>query len=150
MPQIELILRQNVEALGHIGDVVKVSTGYARNFLIPRDLASPVTAESLQLIEREKVRLRKEEAARVAVLKTQAKKLSGISVTVSVKVGEEGQMFGSVTAADIAKALAGDGVQVDAKLIALEQPIKILGVTNVPVKLHPEVTAQIKVWVVEE
>ncbi len=147
---VELILRKDLETLGKIGDVVKVSPGFARNFLVPQGFGAPVSAESLQFIAREKARLKKEEAERVKALKAQAKKLSGISVTVSVKVGEEGQMFGSVTAADIAKAMAAEGVEVDPKQIHLDQPIKILGVANVSVKLHPDVSAPIKVWVVEE
>ena len=150
MANLELILQKDVESLGKIGDVVKVSPGYGRNFLIPKGLAAPVNSETLQFIEKERARLKKEEAVRVTALKAQAKKLSALSVTVSVKVGEEGQMFGSVTAADIAKAIEAEGVEIDPKAIVLDQPIKILGVANVGVKLHPEVTAQIKVWVVEE
>ena len=147
---MELMLRKDVETLGKVGDVVKVSSGYARNFLLAKGFGAPVTAETLQWIERERARLRKEETERVAGLKAQAKKLEQVSVTVSVKVGEEGQMFGSVTAAEIAKALSAEGVEIDPKQIVLEQPIKILGVANVPVKLHPQVTTRIKVWVVEE
>lgn len=150
MANLELILKQNVPNLGKVGDVVKVSPGFARNFLVPRGMASPVTPESLQFIEKEKARLRKEEEERLKALKAQAKKLSSVSVTISVKVGDEGQMFGSVSPQDIAKALATEGVDVDPKQIVLEQPIKILGVANVGIKLHPDVSAQIKVWVVEE
>ena len=148
--QIELILRKDVETLGKVGDVVKVTPGYARNFLLPQGLAAQVTPEALQWIEAEKARLRKEEAGRIQSLKAQAKKLEGVSATVSVKVGEDGQMFGSVTALDIAKALAAEGVEVDPKKIHIEQPIRILGVANVPIKLHPDVTARVKIWVVEE
>ena len=148
--QIELILRKDVETLGKVGDVVKVSTGYARNFLLPQKLAAQVTPEAMQWIETEKARLRKEEAGRISGLKAQAKKLESVSATVSVKVGEDGQLFGSVSAADIAKALSAEGVEVDPKQIHIEHPIKILGVANVPIKLHPDVTARVKIWVVEE
>lgn len=147
---VELILRKDLDTLGKIGDVVKVSPGFARNFLVPQGFGAPVSAEALQFIAREKARLKKEEAERVKALKAKARKLSGISVTVAVKVGEEGQMFGSVTAADIALGLAAEGVEVDPKQIHLDQPIRILGVANVSVKLHPDVSAPIKVWVVEE
>ena len=148
--QMELILRQDVPPLGKVGDVVKVSTGYARNYLLPRGLGAQVTADALQWIEREKARLRKEEADRIGVLKARAKKLEQVSATVSVKVGEEGQMYGSVGAAEIVKALAAEGVEVDPKQIVLNQPIKILGVADVSVRLHADVLAKIKVWVVEE
>lgn len=147
---VELILRHDVPALGKVGDVVKVSAGYARNFLLPKGLGARVTAEALQWIEREKTRLKKAEAERLAALRARARKLENVSATVSVKVSETGQLYGSVTAADIAKALAAEGVEIDEGQIVLESPIKILGVADVHVRLHPQVTAKIKVWVVEE
>ncbi len=147
---IELILRKDVDTLGKVGDVVKVAPGFARNYLLPQGLAAQVTPEALQWIEAEKTRLRKEEAGRITALKSQARKLEGVSATVSVKVGEDGQLFGSVTAADIVKALSAEGVEVDVRQVHIEQPIKILGVANVPIKLHPDVTARVKIWVVEE
>ena len=148
--RVELILRKDVEALGKVGDVVTVAHGYARIYLIPGGFGAAVTPEALQGVACERTRLVKEEAERLAALKAQARKLESVSVTLAVKVGEEGQLYGSVTGQDIAKALAAEGVTVDPKQIVLDQPIKILGVANVSVRLHPDVAARIKVWVVEE
>lgn len=146
----EVLLMADVEDLGSEGDVVKVADGYARNCLFPGKLAAPVT-------EATRRRLAKIQENRVAELKDQLAAanerkagLENVSVTIPVKVGEGEKMYGSVHAADIIKALEEQGVILDKNELALEEPIKDLGVFDVPVKIHPEVEAQIKVWIVEE
>lgn len=147
---MQVILKSDVKGLGKAFDVVKVKDGYGRNWLFPQQLAIPATANNLRLIDAEKRR----QASRLAKLKTEAevlaKKLEGISLTVSVRVKEGDQLYGSVTAADIAAKLATTGVDLDRGKIDLEEPIKALGVYTVPVKLHPEVESRIKVWVVKQ
>jgi large subunit ribosomal protein L9 len=147
---MKVILTQDVPSLGALGDVVTVKSGYARNFLIPKGAAVEFTAQGVKAIEEKKkknaalLQKKKEEASALAG------KLANASCTVAVKVIEEDRLFGSVTAEMIQKALEADGITVDKKDIALEEPIKKLGVYQVPLKLHPEVTASCKVWVVKE
>ena len=147
---MEVILRANVDQLGKVGEVVKVASGYARNYLIPKDLAYPASAGNLKRIESEKkhanllAKQEKEAAEKVAA------SLAEVSLTFQVKVGEEDKLYGSVTSSDIATEAARQGHDIDKRKIQLEEPIKTLGVFSVPVKLHPEVTAEIKVWVVKE
>jgi len=147
---MHIVLREDVEKLGRRGEVIKVADGYARNFLLPKGKALPATEGNLKTIEREKRRYlvirakEKEEAEQVA------RRLSGVSCTVVRKVGENETLYGSVTAADIAECLEKDGVVIDKRRIQLDDPIKSLGIYNVPVRLHPEVQAEVKVWVVKE
>lgn len=147
---IELILIENVKGLGVEGEVVRVAEGYARNYLLPRKLAAPVTEATRRYLEKKR-REREEEQARVlARAREQAAAIEKVSCTLPVKTGEEGKLFGSVTAADIAEALAAQGIEVDRRQIELAEPIRELGVFSVPLRLHPEVNATLKVWVVEE
>ena len=147
---MEVILRDHVENLGKRGEIVKVADGYARNFLLPRKLALPATDANRKWVERERkiaeVRDQEERGAAEAI----ATRLSALDLTISRKVGENDQLYGSVTNADIAELLAKKGFEIDRRKILLPDPIKALGESTVPVKLHRDVTAQIKVTVAKE
>ena len=145
-----VILRENVENLGHIGDVVKVSDGYARNFLLPRNLVVVAEAKSVAAIEHQKKLLEKKRLAQQAVAREVAQKLEQITCTISRKVGEHDKLFGSVSASDIAAALKTAGYSVEKRSISLNSPIRTLGLHTVTVKLEAEVSASLKVQVSKE
>lgn len=147
---MEVILRQAVEKLGHTGDVVNVSNGYARNYLLPRGVAYVATEGNKRRIEQERQRLEAAEESRRAGARELAEKLEQVSLTFSARVGEEGKLFGSVTSADIAAQLAAQGLAVEKRQIDLHEPIKALGVYRVPVRLHADVHPEIKVWVIKQ
>jgi large subunit ribosomal protein L9 len=147
---MEVILRQAVEKLGHPGDIVKVSPGYARNFLLPRGYAYEATPGNKKRIEQERQRLEAAEDARRASAQEYAGKLEQVSLTFSARVGEEGKLFGSVTSADIAQQLSEQGYEVEKRQIDLKEPIKALGVYRVPIRLHADVHPEIKVWVIKQ
>lgn len=147
---MEVILREDVDKLGRRGDVVKVAEGYGRNFLLPRGLAMPVTDANRAMIAKEKkaveLRLAKEKAEWQAV----AEKINGVRFIAPRKVGENDVLYGSVTSGDIAEFLKGKGVEIDKRKVQLDEPIKKLGEQLVAVKLHPEVSATLKVLVTKE
>ena len=145
---IEVILREHVEHLGNRGEVVKVASGYARNFLLPRKLALVVTAENKKQIERERAVAEAREAGERKDAETLAHKLTGVEIAIARRVGENQVLFGSVTASDIAEALAALQFTVDRRKIQLADPIKTLGEHTVPVKLFRDVTSQLTVKVV--
>jgi large subunit ribosomal protein L9 len=145
---IEVILKEHVEHLGRRGEIVKVADGYARNFLFPRKLALAVTAENKKQIERERARAEARDAEEQMTAQALATRIEAIEVSIGRRVGENDTLYGSVTSADIADALSGRGLPVDRRRIQLAEPLKALGDHTVPVKLHREVTAQIKVKVV--
>ncbi len=145
-----VILRENVENLGTIGDVVKVSDGYARNFLLPRKLVVAADEHNIAYIEHHKKALEKKRLAQSAASRELAKKLGDFSCTLARKVGEGDKLFGSVTSSDIVDALKKAGYEVEKRAIQLEGGIKTLGVHPVTVKLQHDVTATLKVWVVKE
>ena len=147
---MEIILRQAVEKLGHPGDVVTVTNGYARNFLLPRGFAFEATPGNLKRIAAERSRLEAAENERRDGASDLAKKLEEVQLTFSARVGEEGKLFGSVTSADIAEQLAAQGFNIEKRLIDLHDPIKALGVYRVPVKLHADVKPEIRVWVIKQ
>ena len=147
---MEVILRQAVEKLGHPGDVVKVSSGYARNFLIPRGIAVIATPGNKKQIEQQRQRLEAAEDARRASAQEMAGTIEQISLTFSTRVGEEGKLFGSVTASDIVQQLEALGHRIEKRQIDLHEPIKALGVYRVPVRLHADVKPEIKVWVIKQ
>ncbi|HJQ19006.1 MAG TPA: 50S ribosomal protein L9 [Gemmatimonadaceae bacterium] len=147
---MEVILRQAVENLGKPGDVVKVSNGYARNFLLPRGVAFEATPGNLKRIAQEKERLEAAENERRGAAQSLAEKLEQVSLTFSARVGEEGKLFGSVTTADIAHQLEQQGFQIEKRQIDLHEPLKTLGVFRVPVRLHADVKPEIKVWVIKQ
>jgi large subunit ribosomal protein L9 len=147
---MEVILREDIERLGNRGEVVKVAAGYARNFLLPKKLAVQATESNKKIVEQERqAHLRKE-----VKLKTEAEDLSkllgGVTVTIAQKAGENDQLFGSVTAKDVAEALDKQNFTIDRRKIVLEEPIKQLGEHKVNVRLHKEVTTAITVNVVRE
>jgi large subunit ribosomal protein L9 len=146
---MEVILREAIEKLGHPGDVVKVSPGFARNYLLPRGIAYEATPGNLKRIAQEKERLEAAENSRREAAQALAATLEPISLTFSARVGEEGKLFGSVTSADIAHQLEAQGVHIEKRMIDLHDPIRALGVYKVPVKLHADVKAEIKVWVIK-
>ncbi|MFL5579159.1 MAG: 50S ribosomal protein L9 [Gemmatimonadaceae bacterium] len=147
---MEVILRQAIDKLGHTGDIVKVSPGYARNFLLPRGLAYEATPGNRKRIEQERVRLEAAETERRGGAEAIAKRLEEVSLTFSARVGEEGKLFGSVTAADIAQQLAQQGFEIEKRMVDLHDPIRALGVYRVPVRLHADVKPEIKVWVIKQ
>jgi large subunit ribosomal protein L9 len=147
---MEVILRQAVENLGNPGDVVKVSNGYARNFLLPRGIAYEATPGNLKRIAQEKERLQAAENERRSAAQSLAERLEQVSLTFSARVGEEGKLFGSVTGADIAHQLEAQGFTIEKRQIDLHEPIRTLGVFRVPVRLHADVKPEVKVWVIKQ
>ena len=147
---MEVILRQAVDNLGHPGDVVDVSNGYARNYLLPRGVAFLATEGNKKRIAQEKARLEAAEGERRNTAQQLADKLAEVSITFAARVGEEGKLFGSVTAGDIAQQLDAQGYHVDRRMIDLHEPIKALGVYRVPLRLHADVRPEIKVWVIKQ
>ena len=147
---MEVILREHVDNLGRRGEVVKVADGYARNFLLPRKLALVATEGNRKQIERERLKLDAKEAEEKQGADAVAARMANIDVTIARKVGETEALYGSVTGSDIAEALAAKGVEVDRRKIQLADPIKKIGDFDVPIKLHREVTAIVKVHVVAE
>lgn len=146
---MQVILKTYVDKLGNEGDVVEVAAGYARNFLFPRNLAIVATDKARRALEHEK-RLNIDRAAKE---KREAEKLASelanVSCTIPMQVGENDRLFGSVNAMDIAAALEEQNIVIDRRKIILDEPIKELGVFTVPIKIHTDVTAEIKVWVVK-
>jgi large subunit ribosomal protein L9 len=147
---VQIILRQAVDDLGDIGEVVDVKPGYARNFLIPQGIAYEATDANRKRFEEERRHILERSARDLDRSKAAAERIEGQSVSFTVRAGEEGKLFGSVTASDIADALAEKGIDVDRHLIRLEEPIKQLGVYRVTVRLHAEVRPEVTVWVVAE
>ncbi len=147
---MKVILLKDIETLGSAGEVVEVKNGYGRNFLIPRNEALVATVANMAQFEsRRKQQETLSERDRRAA-EALAKKLEAESITAQVKVGEEDRLFGSVTAQNIAELLDEKGYEIDRRAILLEDPIRELGVYNVEMRLHPEVTTAVKLWVVKE
>lgn len=147
---MKVILMQDIEKLGKSGDLVQTKDGYARNYLFPRGLAVLATPAALhQLAIRKKIQEQQLEKDKKEALAL-ASQLNGISVNLAVEVHEEDQLYGSITSAEIARALEGEGIKIDKKMIILKNPIKTLGIFDLVIKLHPEVEAQIKLWVVKK
>ncbi len=147
---MQVILREDIDNIGKIGDLVKVADGYARNYLVPKKKAIEATPKNLRAMEHAKKmvsdrlrRLKKEAAADLDMIKA-------LTIVIKAKAGEEGKLFGSVTSMDIAEAMKAQGVTIDKRKISLEEPIKRLGDHVVPVKLHADVVAELKVSVVAE
>jgi large subunit ribosomal protein L9 len=147
---MRVVLREDVEHLGRRGEIVKVAPGFARNYLLPKGKALAATDGNLKVIEREKRRYLVHVAKEKEDAESVAKRIAGVSCTLVRKVGENEVLYGSVTAADIAEHLEHEGIAVDKRRIQLDEPIKSLGIYSIPVRLHPEVTAEVKVWVVKE
>jgi large subunit ribosomal protein L9 len=146
----EVILMEDVEGLGYTGDIVRVAEGYARNFLLPRNLAAPVSAGARRMVEKRRLAAEEKRTAMKADAESAAAKLKEIALEIKVKTGIEDRLYGSVTTADLAAALAKKGVTVTRQQIHLAEPIRALGTFSVPVKLHRDVEAAVKVDVVKE
>ncbi|HEY7170895.1 MAG TPA: 50S ribosomal protein L9 [Vicinamibacterales bacterium] len=147
---MEVILREHVDNLGRRGEIVKVADGYARNYLLPRKLALLVTEGNKKQIERERAKFEAKEAEERKIAEAMAARLATVEVVIPRRVGETEALYGSVTTADIAEALAAKGFEIDRRRLQLADPIKKVGESSVPVKLHREVTATVKVKVVAE
>jgi large subunit ribosomal protein L9 len=147
---MEIILREKVEKLGTKGDIVRVSDGYARNFLLPKKLAVLATAPNIRQIEQEKAAAVRREAVEKQEAEALAQQLAKVSLNLTRKVGENDVLYGSVTSMDIAEALEAKGFSLDKRKIELSEPIKSLGKVDVPIKLHREVTAFVGLTVSKE
>ena len=147
---MEVILREDIEKLGSRGQVVKVAAGYARNFLLPKRLAVTATDANKKIVEQERQAHLRKEAKVKSEAEDLSKLLTGVSVTITQKAGENDQLFGSVTAKDVAEALAAKNFTIDRRKVHLEEPIKQLGEFKVPVRLHREVTVEVTVVVAKE
>jgi large subunit ribosomal protein L9 len=147
---MEVILRQDVEKLGSRGQVVKVASGYARNFLLPNKIAVPATDANRKIVEQERQAHVRKEAKQKGEAEDLAKLVNGVSLTIVQKAGENDQLFGSVTPKDIAEALAAQNFEIDRRKIHLDDPIKQLGDYKVAVRLHKDVIAEIALHVVKE
>ena len=147
---MEVLLKKEVKNLGKQGDIVKVKDGFGRNYLFPKGLAAPATAKNLKVLEQEKLT----ESKRLEKVKKSAEevaeRLKKISCTIVKHAGEEDKLFGSVTSMDIGDSLRNEGFEIDKKDVLLDEPIKKLGVYQIPVKVHPEITVEVKVWVVKD
>jgi large subunit ribosomal protein L9 len=147
---MEVILREHIDNLGRRGDVVKVAAGYARNYLLPRKLALAVTEANKKQIERERKAGEIKDAQERTEADAYAQRLEAVEIQIARRVGENQTMYGSVTSADIAHALESKGFTIDRRKIQLHDPIKSVGEVQVPVKVHRDVTAQVKVKIVAE
>ena len=147
---MKLILTENVENVGKIGELVTVARGFARNYLIPRKLAMEATEKQVKVLDHQIRTIEHKIKRQVAEAGEVAKRLEELSLTIAMQAGEENKLFGSVTTMTIQDALKAEGFEIDRKKILLEEPIKALGIYAVPIKLHAEVVANLKVWVVKE
>ena len=147
---MDVILREDIDKLGNRGQIVKVADGYARNFLLPRRLAVPATDSNRKIVEQERHAHLRKEAKLADEARDLGRLMANVSLTITQKAGEEGQLFGSVTAGDIADALEAQNYKIERRKIQLDHPIKHVGEYKVPVRLHREVTIEIPVNVVAE
>ena len=147
---MEVILREHVEHLGKRGEIVKVADGYARNYLLPRKLALPATAGNKQHVERERKIVEAREAESKGQAEAVAARIAAIDIAIARRVGDTEQLYGSVTASDIAEFLKEKGFDIDRRKLILPEPIKAIGEHEVPLKLHRDVTVPLKVHVVRE
>ena len=146
---MKVILLEEMPSLGKAGDAVKVAEGYGRNYLIPQKKAIEATSKNIKVWEHQKNLLKDKIGKVKKETEKLAEKIEGLSCTISKQTGEEDKLFGSVTSMDIEESLKGEGVEIDRKKILLDEPIKKLGVYTIPIKLHPEVIANLKLWVVK-
>ncbi|MEK7268656.1 MAG: 50S ribosomal protein L9 [Nitrospirota bacterium] len=147
---MKVILQENVEGVGHLGDLLDVSDGFARNYLLPRRKALEASTRNVKAVEHAKRVVAEKARKEKLEIEQVAKKISAVSLTVTAQVGKDDKLFGSVTVKDIAEGLAAQGLEVDRRKIQLTQPIKELGTFTVPVKLHRDVTASVSVQVVKK
>lgn len=146
----EVVLMADVQGLGSQGEVVRVAEGYARNFLLPRNLAAPVTEATRRKLEKVRKVREEQDVKELDMAQNLVKSIEQVSCTIAVKSGEGGKLFGSVTVPDIVSALKAQGIEVDKHQVDLPEPLRELGVFNIPIKVHPKIQATLKIWVVEE
>ncbi|MFQ5543263.1 MAG: 50S ribosomal protein L9 [Nitrospiria bacterium] len=142
---MKVILKSDVERVGQMGDLVEVADGYARNFLIPKSMAMLATNKNLKMLEHEKGVIAAQIRKRKLSSEEKARAISALNIEISVKVGEEGKLFGSVSSKDIVEAMAEKGVEIDKRQLLMERPIKEVGTFQIPVKIQHDVTASVKV-----
>jgi large subunit ribosomal protein L9 len=147
---MQVILLEDVSSLGKAGDLVKVSDGYGRNYLVPQKKAILATEKNIKVLDHQKRLVQHRMAKTKKDIQKIAQEIESLSCTFAKAVGESGKLFGSVTSMEIEAFLKENGLEVDRKKIHLEEPIKSVGMFTVPIKLHADVTAQLKVWVVQE
>jgi len=147
---VELILTQDVPKIGKVGSIIKVKDGFAMNFLIPNGLAVLVTPGNLKKLQQDRLIKEKESEKTKQEALELSKKLSGKSFTIISEVHEEDKLYGSITVIEVSRVLEDEGFKINKKAIQLEEPIKSTGIFEIPIKLHPEVTANIKIWVVKK
>lgn len=147
---MKVILLKDVENLGNEGEVVSVADGYGRNYLIPREFAVEATKTSMRLLERRKAKEAQKEERELATAKELKEKIENAEITMTVKAGEKGRLFGSVTSKDINQALTDQGINIDRRKMQMDEPIREIGEKIVPIKLHTDVVADLKVKVVSE
>jgi len=147
---MQIVLLEDVPTLGKAGDTVKVSDGYGRNYLIPRKKAILATDKNIKNLEHQKRQVQQQLGNRKKDAERMAEQIEKLSCTFAKTVGESGKLFGSVTSMEIETYLKENGIDVDRKKILMEEPLKNLGMFTIPIKIHPEVTANLKVWVVQE
>jgi large subunit ribosomal protein L9 len=147
---MEIILREDVQHLGKVGEIVKVKDGYARNYLLPKGIAYPATEANKKKIAYEGERIAKQRASEKSAAETEATRLVGVQISFAVKVGEEDKLYGSVTAGDIQRKLEELGIHVDKRKIDLPEPIRELGEFSVGIKIHPDVRPEVRITVVKE
>ncbi len=146
---IKVILKNDVVGLGCSGEIKLVKDGYARNYLLPQQLALLASESNLKTIEMQQKKLQAKELSEFKKAQEFAVRLENLSVTITVEVNEEGRLYGSLTAPDIAKAISAEGIDIDKKSIILNAPLKELGIYDISVKLHPQVSAKVKIWIVK-
>jgi len=147
---MNIILMENIEKLGTVGDVVKVKAGYARNYLLPRQLGVPATAGNVKRIEKEKSRRLAIWEAEKKEAERQAEILSKVSLTIAVEVNDQEKLYGAISETDILEAIHAEGHKIDKKSLVLEKPVDDLGIFEIGVKLHPQVIARIRLWVTKK
>ena len=147
---MKIVLRQDYDKLGKLGDVIEVKNGFARNYLIPRNIAFQATPQNLKTFENDRKRAEQKQLHDQREAQHLADKLKDVSLTATVTVGEEDKVFGAVTSQNIADLLAAKGFELDRRKIQLDEPLKALGVYEVNIKLHTDIETSIKVWVVKE
>lgn len=147
---MKVILQQDVPHLGRVGDIVKVRDGYGRNFLVPRGMAVVADERNVRRLDHQKREASAKATRILAEARAAAERIGQTAVSIKVQAGDEGKLFGAVTNRDIVDALAAEGVVVDRRQVDLAEPIKQIGVFTVPVRLHPEVEAAVKVYVIQQ
>ncbi len=147
---MKVILTKDTDKFGKLGDVVEVKDGFARNYLIPQGKAMPSTNSNLRIIEDMKLKAQRLKDRELQDAKDYADKLSKVSCTVPVQVGPDDKLYGSITPSDIQKALEQEGFQIDKKAVNIDSPMEALGIYSVSVSVHPQVKANVKVWVVKK